>query len=149
PVAGATYVLDTRNQTARKISFGTTGTFFVSKSASSSVNGEPHVATIDLRGGKDGLTSVIVNGKPVDPSTVDQLKMTEPMLFEVGPMMRQRLPGPGVAMADLGGEHSVIRYGPGSEMGPSESLGKQAIEGVSSEGSRQTRTLPAGSIGND
>lgn len=52
---------------------------------------------------------------------------------------------------DGGVEQRVTVFNPGGEGAPAktESLGTQVIEGVSAEGKRTTRTIPAGQIGNE
>jgi hypothetical protein len=61
-------------------------------------------------------------------------------------------PGPGgLSAADAGIGFKVVTKGPGGdspEETQTESLGTQTIEGVSVEGKRVTRTIPAGQIGN-
>jgi len=52
--------------------------------------------------------------------------------------------------ADADGNMKYKRLGPGSDANAKkESLGTQAINGVSAEGTRYTRTIPVGEIGND
>lgn len=60
--------------------------------------------------------------------------------------------GPGGPIAgDAGPEFKVVTRGPGGEQPDetkTESLGTQTMEGVTVEGKRVTRTIPAGQIGN-
>lgn len=137
PVAGATYFLDPKAQTVRKAALalairkgvmgGTIG-----------VGGDGARTTIDVRT-ENGVTSMIVNGKPVDPSTVAQLKLRGELGKEPPSM---DVIGPPVPDAFF---FKRIE----KNAGPAESLGKQTLEGVESEGTRNTSTLPAGAIGND
>jgi len=165
PVAGATYFLDPKTQTAHKATLSTAGSYVMRRSAS----GEAGVAsTFEVRStSKDGVTSVTVNGKPVDPAAMDNLKAMdhlkmekiegamgmEPVMIEAMPMIRQRMPGgaAGVMVGPMGGgEGMMLRTEKGAIRGVEpESLGKQTINGVVSEGTRHTITLPAGAIGND
>ena len=60
-------------------------------------------------------------------------------------------PGTSVIMSRPGGNVTYMQKGPGGgqpEDGKTESLGVQTMEGVSVEGKRFTRTIPAGQIGN-
>ena len=67
-----------------------------------------------------------------------------------GPAFRERIPvgGDNVVFQKLGrgGENSEE---PGAANMKHESLGTQVIEGISAEGTRDTRTIPAGAIGNE
>ena len=139
PVAGATYFLDPKAQTVRKATLALANTFSFRKGVIGGTVGADGVRTsIDVRT-ENGVTSMMVDGKPVDPSTIAQLKMRgelgkEPMTLDLsGP------PGP-----DTFFYKRIER-----NAGPAESLGKQTLEGVESEGTRTTSTLPAGAIGND
>ncbi len=156
PVTGTTYFLDPKTQTARKATLSTASSYVFTRSGTGAgagagvgAGGAGAPSTFDVRV-KDGVTSVTVNGKPVDPSTVDHLKLgVEPMMIEAVPMMRQRMSA-GVMVGAVGpAEGMVIRTGPAGKAGEAESLGKQTIGGVTSEGTRHTTTLPAGAIGND
>jgi hypothetical protein len=156
PVAGTTFFLDPKTQTARKVTLGTAGSFTFATAKGAAVAGSAAGSSgnfVEVRSiNKDGVTSVTVNGKPVDPSTIDHLKMTmappdmEPMMMDAAPVMRQRMPaGTMVTTSDNVFYKSTAR----PDSSNSESLGKQSIEGVLSDGTRSTTTLPAGAIGND
>jgi len=116
PVAGTTYFLDPKTQTVRKGSLHTSGSFDVSKS----VAGAGGVATrVEVRS-ENGNTSVMVDGKPADASTIAQFKMrTDPGME---PMMVAGIPAP-----DAFYFKKIER-----NAGPAESLGKQTLEGVES-----------------
>ena len=158
------YFLDPKTQTARKATLSTAGSYVMRKSAP----GEAGVSsTFEVRStSKDGVTSVTVNGKPVDPAAMDNLKAMdhlkmeklegamgmEPVMIEAMPMIRQRMPGAaaGVMVGPMGGGGPMFRTEKATVRDAEpESLGKQTINGVVSEGTRHTITLPAGTIGND
>jgi hypothetical protein len=63
--------------------------------------------------------------------------------------IEEKITSPG--LADAGAEQKVVIMNAGNESGQvkTESLGAQMIEGVSAEGKRVTRTIPAGQIGNE
>jgi hypothetical protein len=44
---------------------------------------------------------------------------------------------------------TVIRHGEGPQQGKTEQLGRQTIDGVEVEGTRETTTIPAGQMGNE
>jgi len=147
PVAGATYFLDPKAQTAHKVTLATAGTFTFRKGVMGGTVGAGGARTsIDVRT-ENGVTSMMVDGKPVYPSTIAQLKMrgelgTEPPMMDAGPVARL-----GVAGASSPDTFFFKRIE--RSAGPAESLGKQTLEGVESEGTRTTSTLPSGAIGND
>jgi len=66
-----------------------------------------------------------------------------------------RMPLPSAANAGGPGEKEDVFFGPGQRplhggaQVSKESLGTQTIEGVTAEGTRITKTIPAGAIGND
>ena len=144
PVAGATYFLDPKSQTVRKLALKST--FALSKGVMAAGGGGSRV---EVRT-NNGDTTMTVDGKPVDPATIAQFKMRtalgpEPMAMDGG--MRMGMMGATIAPDGAVFYKRVDRIAGPAE--PSESLGKQTLEGVESEGSRNTSTLPAGAIGND
>jgi hypothetical protein len=144
PVAGATYFLDPKSQTVRKAVLNSARLFALSKK----VEGAGGAATrVEVRS-EDGVTTMMVDGKPVDPATVAQLKMRgelePPPMPDAGPVTRM-----GVMSGTLPPPDTLFYKKIERAAGPAESLGKQTIEGVVSEGTRTTSTLPAGAIGND
>lgn len=159
PVTGTSYFLDPKTQTARKVPLGTNRMFFVNKATSAAggmmggmmggmVGGGPVSNNVEVRATtNDGVTSVTVNGKPVDPAALDQMKLRGEKLGmdTIGIEALPQLHTGGVAGAgpDVAYQKLAARSGEG------ESLGKQTVEGVVSEGTRHTMTLPAGAIGND
>ncbi len=105
---------------------------------------------------KDGTTSVTVNGKTVDPSTVavgptitvdggtadDQTIRTAKAKLA---MAQDKLAAEMAFTAGAGGVlHSRI-----TSPAKSEALGTQMMEGVNAEGTRVSTTLDTGAIGND
>jgi len=167
PVAGVTYFLNPKTMTATK---GTLSIPLMFRKrvgeadaqakgfAIATAGGEN--ATFDVRTTKDGTTSVTVNGKAVDPSTI---KMEHSMSVNGVPVDEQtfafaqdkmKLDKVTAEIGAIGMMHSVTsdtgmlrtRI---TAPGKTEALGKQMIEGVNADGSRVTTTLDAGAIGND
>jgi len=146
PVAGTTYLLDPKTQAAHKVSLVRTGTFIARKGVGPGVGAGTGSTSVEVHT-NNGVTSVMVDGKPADPATIAQMKLhaeldMEPST-EVVPMPRLRVQ-PGASTPDALFYKKVERAA-----GQAESLGKQNLEGVESEGTRTTSTLPAGTIGND
>jgi hypothetical protein len=121
PVAGATWFLDPKSQTAHKAPLGSTGNFFfrTATGATGSTNVmEFHSVT------REGVTTSAI--MPPD----GKLPPPPPLPMAGGAtVMYKRLERPGP--------------------GETESLGKQTLEGVAAEGTRTTFTMPVGAIGND
>jgi hypothetical protein len=164
PVAGVSYFLNPKTLTATKgtlsmpamkrVAPGSPERVFVGGGIAGPMSDN---ATFEVRSSKDGTTSVTVNGKPVDPSTIkmeartltvngapvdeqtfamaqDKMKMAQERVqaelsytAAAGPVLRSRITNPG----------------------KTEALGKQMIEGVNSDGTRVTTTLDTGVVGND
>jgi len=107
-------------------------------------------ATFEVRTGKDGTTSVTVNGKPVDPSTIKMEQRTftvngVPTDEQSFAIAQDKMKAEKAVMASAGG---VLRSRVTSP-GKTEALGKQMIEGVNADGTRFSTTLETGAVGND
>jgi TonB family protein len=128
PVAGVNYSLDSRTMVARKMlpmkfefKFDAGNGVKVA-----STTGVPGVVT---------STATSASRTPVP----DRIEVHNEVFMAPAPMP----PG-----ADSGGVVFEWHGGP-DERGKSESLGKQTIEGVEAEGTRNVTTIPAGKIGNE
>jgi hypothetical protein len=141
PVANASWVLNPKNQTARKLPMGN----FV-YTTTRTPNGE--LSTYVMRSDEKGLRSIdesrIVEQKIVGPREPDVAKMKA----ELDAQMRQLGPGGPVTVAAAGPNAEVRRVMVRQPM-KSESLGKRTIEGVPAEGTRMSATIETGAIGND
>jgi TonB family protein len=120
PVAGVNYALDSRSMVARKM----LPMKFEFK--------------FDPEGAKqDGIK--VITGGPKGAGT-ERIEVLQPEVF----IAQAPAPPPG------GEGGAVMRWHSASEKrGKSESLGKQTIEGVEAEGTRNVTTIPAGEIGNE
>jgi len=89
--------------------------------------------------------SVVVNGKPVDPTDV-QYQIFHDSVPPPEAMAKMKAEIAATAgMAAAGGMLRTRISSPGQ----SESLGTQNLEGVTADGTRVTSTLEAGAVGND
>ncbi|HEV3202389.1 MAG TPA: hypothetical protein VGZ73_31045, partial [Bryobacteraceae bacterium] len=169
PVAGVSYFLNPKTQTATKATLsmpmvrrrtggagveGGLGGGFATAGVTTSEN-----AMFEVRATKDGTTSVTVNGNPVDPSTIKMETRSfsingEPVDERTFAMAQDKMKA---AMAEdktkaelafSGGAGGVLRSRITSP-GKTEALGKQMIEGVNADGTRFSTTLETGAIGND
>jgi hypothetical protein len=126
PVAGVSYTFDSRSRTARKMppmrfKFSTTA---------------------------DGASGEVQSGNFVfervpEPGTA--MRGVPPPEGVASQIFTYKVPGPGGS----GGDVMITREGGRRDNVVTESLGKQFIEGLEAEGTRNTVTIPAGEIGNE
>ena len=131
PVAGTSYTLDPRTQTARKM---TPMRYRVTAPRTSTGEGR----SAETREGevryREGVAQVILERSPA--SGPDQYKVA----VEAGAADAKRNLEAGIAIGAINTRNPSAR---------NESLGKQNIAGVEAEGTRNTVTIPAGEIGNE
>jgi TonB family protein len=131
PVAGTSYTLDPRSQTARKMSplrFRVTQPKTAQGEAKTAEAKEAEVRH------RPGATQVVLERSPASSS--DQYKIA----VEATSADSRRNLEAGVAMGLVNARNRTAR---------TESMGKQNIGGVEAEGTRSTITIPAGEIGNE
>jgi len=126
----------------------TTGNFVFNRTTSGTPGmaggGGKETATFTMRTNGAGPTSITVNGQALDPKVV----------AEMIAKAKQRGEGVFIEGANLGRETVVLDHGfQGPELltakWKGESLGKQVIEGVNAEGTRNITTIETGAVGND
>jgi hypothetical protein len=159
PVAGVSYFLNPKTLTATKaplaipVLFNRRGTAADAKTFT--IGPDVHTGTVSENATflasvtKDGVTSVTVNGKTVDPSTIT---MEHSMTINGAPVDEQTF-----AMAqDKMKAEMALTAGAGGVLrskitapGKTEALGTQMMEGVNAEGTRLSTTLETGAVGND
>ena len=134
PVSGSSFVLDSKSRTAIK-----TGQFKIERHVTGGgvpggVGVESQRFEFKVEGGQGSGVLVKTPDGPPPPG----------------------LPGPGpgeraftIESGMAGGATYIFRHGGPNENEVKEQLGKQVIEGVEAEGTRNTITIPAGEIGND
>lgn len=127
PVANASWVLNSKTQTARKLPMGT---FYYSTSAKA--------------GGSETVmfTKRVTENTIHIPAEADQKVLDAKVKAEVESGLRQN-------MAYAAGGAIVRREAKKGEAGKTESLGKRMIEGVNADGIKAVTTIEAGAIGND
>jgi len=166
PVAGVSYFLNPKAQTATKATLSMPvykrtaapiagGGFGSGVATAGGFTRDDN--TFEVRATKDGSTSVTVNGKPVDPSTIKMEYRTftvngAPVDEQAFAMAQDKMKAAEDKMkAELafsGGAGGVLRSRITSP-GKTEALGKQMIEGVNADGTRFSTTLETGAVGND
>jgi cytochrome c556 len=145
PVANASWVLNPKDKTARKLPMGN----FVYTSTRTA-NGETatYVVRSDEKGFRTSDETRVVEQKLAAAREADPAKIKA----ELEAHMRQ--PGPGgvgIAVAATAGPNGEVmrRTMVMKQKMNTDQLGKRTIEGVSAEGTRMTATIEAGAIGND
>jgi hypothetical protein len=138
PVEGVSYILDPKTMTGKKLQISLTQNFRVPAPAGAGPNqvfhyearGEVHAGTFEAQ------------VKPGEPGPGKRVVIVNEMGTAEAPGMIGAVTagGPGMPM--------IMRKVEVSK-GESETLGKQNIEGVEAEGTRVTRTIETGAIGND
>jgi hypothetical protein len=149
PVAGTAYVLNPKTMTGQKLpnmagfSFVRRGNFTTSSSVTSSTD-PGTVSTFSMKVESDGGTPTItVNGQTLDQKKVQELLAQAKADGDNVMFMKEPLPPPHVIVGNA-------MAGPVTSRKPvGESLGKQTIEGVTAEGTRNVNTIKSGTIGND
>jgi len=149
PVAGASYFLNPKTMTARKAPVmmnyvvrrdggereGTAGTVVRTES------------TFTVTSTKDGETSMVINGNPVDPKLMSEAIAKAK---EHGDAVVEKMVLDKVTAERMATEKGMMAFeAKSSARGKSEDLGKSAMEGVTAEGTRTTSTIETGAIGND
>jgi hypothetical protein len=132
PVAGVTYSLDTRSHTAHK---SAPFRFQMTKKIGS---GENQTFEFKTAPGASASANVVVGGPMGSAPTAGTRVVTQSAEVDH------------LTLRTEGASGFVFRTGPNTNANEvTEKLGKQMIEGVEAEGTRTTRTIPAGEIGND
>jgi hypothetical protein len=149
PVAGASYFLNPKTMTARKTPVmmnyvirrdggereGSAGTVVRTES------------TFTVTSTKDGETSMVINGNPVDPKLMSEAIAKAK---EHGDAVVEKMVLDKVTAERMATEKGMMAFeAKSSARGKSEDLGKSAMEGVTAEGTRTTSTIETGAIGND
>lgn len=151
PVANVTYMLDPKTMTGHKLAMAA-GNFFVrsdanSATVSTSASGSATPTTLTVTSGMDGPATITLNGVPLDEKAVAEAMAKAKASGSTQTFTYERREtttgvGSGVGAGSGAGVGSMKRSA-------GEPLGKQTIEGVNAEGTREVATLAAGAIGND
>ena len=174
PVANVTYLLNPKTMTGQKLTMSQ-GNFTFLRTAGPNFNVvDDHVAsTFSIHTSGDGPAQIVVNGVPMDEKAVAEAMAKakasgspQTFTYERRDVLVNGVPttttgGGGGSVSVSGASAGSYRVGGGvgiagppnrimvRKTGSGESLGKQVVEGVSAEGTREVTTIPAGDIGND
>jgi hypothetical protein len=144
PVANASWILNPKNQTARKLPMGN-----FSYSATRTPNGEVATYVVRSSNGTEGTRAILHDEiRLVEPQKAAEVKHAEArMKAEIETHVRAN----GTAGVMVAGPPVEIRRALTAQRMKvnTESLGKRMIEGVNAEGTKHVSTTEAGAIGND
>jgi hypothetical protein len=164
PVANVTYFLDPKTMTGQKLPMASGNFAFVRTTSGTPIKGEA-ASTFSFHTSADGPTTIMVNGTPLDEKALAEAMAKakasgSPQTFTYDRREITTAVGSGGgAGIGVGVARAIPDLPVGGVMGapvrlsmkkqPGESLGKQTIEGVNAEGTRNASTIEAGAIGND
>jgi hypothetical protein len=155
PVAGVSYFLNPKTMTAQKapVMMNRVFRFNADGVPGSLVRTESSFTMTTTR---DGATSAVINGTPVDPKVLAEAiakakEQGEAVTSAGGIVLEKTIRDEADARvqkldAEKGAVNMAVKF---DARGKSEDLGKSTIEGVAAEGTRNTSTIETGSIGND
>ena len=164
PVANVTYFLNPKTMTGQKLSMAAGSYSFVRTGAmGGAISGDRTSVSIHSSG--DGPASITVNGVPLDEKAVAEAMAkakasgyAQTITYESREVTTAVGSGSGSGSGGGSGFGGSTGAMGGTVMGPitiamrksaGEPLGKQMIEGVNAEGTREVSTVAAGAIGND
>jgi hypothetical protein len=144
PVAGFTYVVDSKGNTVRKLKMAAAS--YVRRdgvSVGGMANGS-NPSTFDITVNGDGPPRIVVDGKQLDP------KQVEEMIAKGKAEGHIAVTGTGPNMIYLqDAPMAGVAFNAKRAPGKGESLGKKNVEGVIADGTRNVETIETGEIGND
>ncbi|HWB83871.1 MAG TPA: hypothetical protein VG675_07005 [Bryobacteraceae bacterium] len=141
PVAKVSYILDPKAQTATKLPLGT-----------SMAGGAGNFVYFNAKAGVAGVAAAGVPAPPLPPplppptDLQEMAQVKQKIALQEMAQVKQKIATMGPMIYMQSGTVSAQMPVPAEK---TEDLGKQSIEGVMSEGMRNTMTLETGAIGND
>ena len=156
PVANVTYMLNPKTMTGQKLTMALAG-YSIRRSSTlgAAISGDSN-STFSIQSSGDGPATITFNGVPLDEKAVAEAMAkaktngsTQTLSVGIGAGTGS---GGGVGSTATAGSGGVMTAAPTRVMlkrNAGESLGKQMVEGVNAEGTRNVTTLDAGAIGND
>jgi hypothetical protein len=160
PVANVTYILDPKSMTGQKLPMSTANYTFSRVGSSAGAAGAPMTSTFTMTSDGEGPARIIVNGEPLDEKAVAEAMAKAKASGSAQTVTYERREvttavgsgsgtGIGIATATTDGMMAGSAIRVPLRKSPGEPLGKQMIEGINAEGTRNVTTLDAGTIGND
>jgi hypothetical protein len=159
PVANVTYFLNPKTMTGQKLPMAA-GNFTVMRDVLPRAGATGEATTFSIHTGGEGPATMMLNGTPLDEKLVAEAMAkarangsTQTFTYERREITNTGGSGAGVgigvATASAGGFVAGVPARVMLRKGAGEPLGKQMIEGVNAEGTRNVSTIEANTIGND
>jgi hypothetical protein len=160
PVAGASYFLNPKTMTAQKAPVMMNYRVFHSSGEAGTAGSMVRTESSFTMTTKNGETSAVINGTPVDPKVMAEAiarakehgeAITLPgQKILVDKLIEDKADAEKLTTEKLAAGNGMMTLEDRSyARGKSEDLGKMAMEGVTAEGTRTTSTIETGAIGND
>ena len=158
PVANVTYFLDNKTMTGQKLTMKS-GNYTFMRTVSPGPGTNAETATFSFHTMPDGPATIAVNGTPVDDKVIAEAiakakasGATQTLTYDRREVITATGSGGGVgigiATAGVPGMMAGAVRMP-MKNATRDALGKQMIEGVNAEGTRESSTIAVGAIGND
>jgi hypothetical protein len=149
PVANVTYILNPKSMTGQKLAMAE-GNFMFYRTAAAGAKAAPMLSTFTVTSSGDGQpVSVVVNGQPLDDKAVAEAMAKAKESGQTVTYERRTVNTHDVVGVATAGAVGWTSATPAIRRKTGEPLGKQMIEGVNAEGTRNVETIEAGKIGND
>uniref|UniRef100_Q01UI4 DUF4412 domain-containing protein n=1 Tax=Solibacter usitatus (strain Ellin6076) TaxID=234267 RepID=Q01UI4_SOLUE len=150
PVANVTYILNPKSMTGQKLAMAE-GNFMFYRTATDGPKGGPMLSTFTVTSSGDGQpVSMVVNGQPLDDKAVAEAMAKAKESGQTVTYDRRAVITHDIAGVAGPGAVGWATAAPAMrKRNAGEPLGKQMIEGVNAEGTRNVETIEAGKIGND
>ncbi len=150
PVANVTYILNPKSMTGQKLAMAE-GNFMFYRTAADGAKAAPMLSTFTVTSSGDGQpVSMVVNGQQLDDKAVAEAMAKAKASGQTVTYDRRMVTTRDVVgVAGAGAVGWATTAAPVIRRKPGEPLGKQMIEGVNAEGTRNVETIEAGKIGND
>jgi hypothetical protein len=152
PVAGTTYILNPKTMTGTKLTMaGPKFAYFRTENFESfRRSGNDAPATFTMRMTTDGGTPTLtVNGQQLDNKAVEELIAKAKASGDHTVTINGNTVGAGILTADGPQTLDLKKATAVAILAKGEPIGKQIIEGVEADGTRNLETIETGAIGND
>jgi hypothetical protein len=148
PVANVTYILNPKSMTGQKLAMAE-GNFMFYRTATEGAKAGPMLSTFTVTTDGDQHVSMIVNGQPLDEKAVKEAMAKAKESGQTVTYDRRTVNTHDVVGVAGPGAVGWTSATPAIRRKTGEPLGKQMIEGVNADGTRNVETIEAGKIGND
>ncbi len=147
PVANVTYFLDPKSMTGQKFAMASGSFSRRSSNAGAAMSGNTTATFFSTSGA--GPARVILNGQPLDEKAVAEAMAKAKASGSTQTVIYSTAVGSGFGTGTATAGGMSMPASTRVMLKTGEALGKQMVEGVNAEGTRNVSTIAAGTIGND